>query len=223
MKLSRAKKSIFAPVVNAFFITSRLQNRKKKPSPVKDPVSPFATRQSSKAAAHDAELGLSQEDIAIRVSLELSERSAPLAMSELDNEWLVMVDGAARGNPGHAGCGAVILDGNGTVVKELSRYLGHATNNVAEYEALLMGLEALFQLGKRRIRVQSDSQLLVRQLNGEYRVKDEKLKVLFQRAVTLLRQFEVYRILHVPREMNKLADRLANKGIDEAIKRSSLG
>jgi ribonuclease HI len=69
-------------------------------------------------------------------------------MSELDNEWLVMVDGAARGNPGHAGCGAVILDGNGTVVKELSRYLGHATNNVAEYEALLMGLEALFQLGK---------------------------------------------------------------------------
>ena len=117
----------------------------------------------------------------------------------------------------------MILDGNGTVVKELSRYLGHATNNVAEYEALLMGLEALFQLGKRRIRVQSDSQLLVRQLNGEYRVKDEKLKVLFQRAVTLLRQFEVYRILHVPREMNKLADRLANKGIDEAIKRSSLG
>jgi ribonuclease HI len=86
-----------------------------------------------------------------------------------------------------------------------------------------MGLEALSQLGKRRIRVQSDSQLLVRQLNGEYRVKDEKLKVLFQRAATLLRQFEVYRILHVPRESNKLADRLANKGIDDSIKRSSLG
>ena len=125
-------------------------------------------------------------------------------MAELDNEWLVMVDGAARGNPGHAGCGAVILDGNGTVVKELSRYLGHTTNNVAEYEALLMGLEALCQLGKKRIRVQSDSQLLVRQLNGEYRVKDEKLKMLFQKAVTLLRQFEVYRILHVRRELNKL-------------------
>ena len=65
------------------------------------------------------------------MSLELSQRSAPLTMSELDNERLVMVDGAARGNPGPAGCGAVILDGNGTVVKELSRYLGHATNNVA--------------------------------------------------------------------------------------------
>jgi len=108
-------------------------------------------------------------------------------------------------------------------VKELSRYLGHATNNVAEYEGLLMGLEALLQLKKKRIRVQSDSQLLVRQLNGEYRVKDEKLKTLFEKAIALLRQFEAYRILHVPRELNKLADRLANKGIDDAIKKSSLG
>ncbi len=144
-------------------------------------------------------------------------------MSELETEWLVMIDGAARGNPGNAGCGAVILDESGNVVRELSRYLGHTTNNVAEYEGLLMGLEALLQLDKKRIRVQSDSQLLVRQLNGEYRVKDEKLKILFQKAVGLLRQFETYRILHVPRELNKLADRLANKGIDEAIKKSSLG
>jgi ribonuclease HI len=141
-------------------------------------------------------------------------------MSELADEWLLMVDGAARGNPGDAGCGAVILDRNGNVVKELSRYLGHATNNVAEYEGLLMGLEALLRLGKKRIRVQSDSQLLVRQLNGEYRVKDEKLKALFQKAMSLLRQFDAYRILHVPRELNKLADRLANKGIDEASKKS---
>lgn len=129
-----------------------------------------------------------------------------------------MVDGAARGNPGDAGCGAVIVDQNGIVVKELSRYLGRATNNVAEYEGLLMGLEGLRQLGTKNIVVQSDSQLLVRQLNGEYRVKDEKLKGLFRRAVALLRQFDSYRILHVPREMNKLADRLANRGIDEALK-----
>jgi ribonuclease HI len=142
---------------------------------------------------------------------------------EVDNEWLVMVDGAARGNPGHAGCGAVILDGNGKLVKELSRYLGHATNNVAEYQGLLMGLETLLELGKKRIRVESDSQLLVRQLNGEYRVRDEKLKPLFQKALILLRQFDAYRILHVPREMNRLADRLANKGIDDAIKKTSVG
>jgi len=141
-------------------------------------------------------------------------------MSELADEWLLMVDGAARGNPGDAGCGAVILDKNGTVKQELSRYLGHATNNVAEYEGLIMGLEALLKLGKKRIRVQSDSQLLVRQLNGEYRVKDEKLKELSHRAISLLRQFDAYRIVHVPRELNKLADRLANKGIDEADKKS---
>ena len=136
-------------------------------------------------------------------------------MSNEQAEWLLMVDGAARGNPGDAGCGAAICDESGTVVKELSRYLGRTTNNVAEYEGLLMGLDALVQLGRKKIRVQSDSQLLVRQLNGEYRVKDEKLKVLHQRAMTLLRQFDYYRIVHVYREMNKIADRLANRGIDE--------
>jgi ribonuclease HI len=134
-----------------------------------------------------------------------------------------MVDGAARGNPGTAGCGAAIYDETGAVVKKLSRYLGQATNNVAEYEGLLMGLEALIQLGRKRIVVQSDSQLLVRQLNGQYRVKDEKLKRLFERAMTLLRQFDSVQILHVPRELNKLADRLANQGIDDALKQRSLG
>ena len=134
-----------------------------------------------------------------------------------------MVDGAARGNPGEAGCGAAICDEQGVVVEELGRYLGHATNNVAEYQALLIGLEALLKSGRKRVRVQSDSQLLVRQLNGEYRVKDEKLRRLFQRAINLLRQFESYRIVHVPREQNKIADRLANKAIDDALKHLSTG
>jgi len=128
-----------------------------------------------------------------------------------------MVDGAARGNPGKAGCGAVICDVDGNVVKELSRYLGYTTNNVAEYEGLLMGLEALLGMGRKSVVIQSDSQLMVRQLNGEYRVKDDKLKKLFARAVRLLEHFDRYRIVHVPRERNKLADRLANKGIDGAL------
>jgi len=144
-------------------------------------------------------------------------------MSEAPKQWLLMVDGAARGNPGEAGCGAVISDENGVVVKQMSRYLGRTTNNVAEYEALLMGLEALLELGQKHVVVQSDSQLMVRQLNGEYRVKDEKLKVLFERAKHLLRRLGSYRILHVRREMNKLADRLANRGIDRAIKTTSVG
>ena len=144
-------------------------------------------------------------------------------MSESQHEWLLAVDGAARGNPGDAGCGAAIYDDSGALVKELSRYLGHTTNNVAEYEALLMGLEALVQLGGKKIRVQSDSELMVRQLNGQYRVKNEKLQALHDKARALLRQFDSYRILHVRREANKLADRLANKGIDDAVKKSSAG
>jgi ribonuclease HI len=96
-----------------------------------------------------------------------------LGLPGADGEWLFMVAGAARGNPGAAGCGAAIYDETGTVVKKLSRYLGHATNNVAEYEGLLMGLEAVFQLGRRRIRVQTDSQLLVRQLKVSIESKNK--------------------------------------------------
>ncbi len=144
-------------------------------------------------------------------------------MSNDQAEWLLNVDGATQGNPGDAGCGAAIVDERGAVVQELSRYFGRTTNIVAEYEGLLMGLEALIQLGRKKIRVQSDSQLLVRQLSGEYRVKDEKLKLLHQRAMTLLRQFDSYRILHVYRELSKLADRLANGGIDQAGRRQNMG
>ena len=132
-----------------------------------------------------------------------------------------MVDGAARGNPGQAGCGAVIFDETGTLLEELYRYLGHTTNNVAEYEGLLMGLEGVLRRGGKRLRVESDSQLLVRQLNGLYRVKDEKLKRLHQKAFGLLRQLEAYRIIHVAREHNRLADRLANRAIDSALSKES--
>lgn len=128
-----------------------------------------------------------------------------------------MVDGAARGNPGEAGCGAVILDERGAVVKELCRYLGQTTNNVAEYEGLLMGLKEVVKLGGKRLRVQSDSELMVRQLNGQYRVRDDKLKKLHKKALELMGHLEAYRIVHVPREENRLADRLANRGIDDAL------
>jgi ribonuclease HI len=140
-------------------------------------------------------------------------------MPETEKPWLLMVDGAARGNPGEAGCGAAILDEHGAIVKELSGYLGRTTNNVAEYEGLLMGLKALLELDRKHIVVQSDSQLMVRQLNGEYRVKDEKLKSLHEQASQLLRRFTSYRIVHVRRDMNKLADRLANRGADRALRR----
>jgi ribonuclease HI len=131
-------------------------------------------------------------------------------------EWLLMVDGASRGNPGEAGCGAVIFDETGKSLRELCRYLGRATNNVAEYEGLLMGLEEVLGLGGKRLRVESDSELLVRQMNGLYRVKDEKLIRLHQKAQELLRRLDSYRIIHVRREHNRVADRLANQAIDDA-------
>lgn len=136
-------------------------------------------------------------------------------------EWRLMVDGASRGNPGEAGCGAVIYDDRGETVRELSRYLGRATNNVAEYMGLLMGLEEALKLGVKRLRVESDSELLVRQLNGIYRVKEPRLIELNRRARELLRRFEAYRIIHVRREENRTADRLANQGIDEAHGKNS--
>lgn len=138
---------------------------------------------------------------------------------EPGREWLLMVDGAARGNPGEAGCGAVIYDETGDVREEICRYLGHATNNVAEYEALLLGLEGILRLGGKRLTVQSDSELLVRQVTGLYRVKNDKLKPLYEKALSLLRRLEAYRIIHVPREQNRLADRLANRAIDEALRK----
>jgi len=144
-------------------------------------------------------------------------------VTNAEAEWLLTVDGAARGNPGDAGCGAAISDESGAVVKELSRYLGKATNNVAEYEALLMGLEALIAMGKKKIRVQSDSELLLRQLNGQYRARDPKLQMRFERARSLLRHFDRCTIVHVRREANKLADKLANRGIDDALKRRRAG
>ena len=137
-------------------------------------------------------------------------------VSERPGEWRLMVDGASRGNPGQAGCGAVIYDENEALIEELFCYLGSTTNNVAEYQGLLMGLKAAIKLGARRLQVQSDSELLVRQLNGVYRVRNEKLKSLHREAMELLGRFESYGITHVRREFNRVADRLANRAIDEA-------
>ncbi|HEY1267247.1 MAG TPA: ribonuclease HI family protein [Candidatus Binatia bacterium] len=131
-------------------------------------------------------------------------------------EWLLMVDGASRGNPGEAGCGAVIFNPEGEPVRELSRYLGKATNNVAEYAGLLMGLEEAIKLGVKQLRVESDSELLVRQLTGVYKVKEPRLIELHRKAQELLLRFESHRIRHVYREQNRIADKLANRGIDEA-------
>jgi ribonuclease HI len=131
-----------------------------------------------------------------------------------DPDAVLWSDGAARGNPGPAGAGAILRTPGGVVLAELCGFLGHTTNNVAEYRALLMGLEQALALGVRRLEVRADSELLIKQLRGEYRVKDLKLKPLWQEAKELLARFDHARLQHVPRAQNSDADRLANAGID---------
>lgn len=125
------------------------------------------------------------------------------------------VDGGARGNPGPAGAGIVIASADdGTVLHESGLFLGRATNNIAEYTALVEGLKIAKTLNVARLAVYSDSELLVKQMCGVYRVKNEGLKPLFQEASKLRQDFETCTIQHVRREMNKEADRMANMAMD---------
>lgn len=133
--------------------------------------------------------------------------------------FLVEIDGGAWGNPGEAGAGVVITYPDGTQ-EEHTVYLGHATNNVAEYAALLAALQRLGELQAQEVEVRTDSELLARQLTGAYRVRAPHLKPLWQRAQALLARFSHVRIVAIPREQNARADRLAEQAI--AGKRSTL-
>ena len=128
----------------------------------------------------------------------------------------IHIDGAARGNPGPAGVGVVIIGADGEVAERLYRGIGETTNNVAEYRALLLALERAQALGYADIEVFSDSELLVRQLQGRYLVKHPTLKELHTLARERIEKFQRFGIQHVPREQNSDADALANQGIDEA-------
>jgi ribonuclease HI len=130
-------------------------------------------------------------------------------------EATLFADGGSRGNPGPAASGAVLLDNAGERIGEVGAYLGVATNNVAEWTALVLGLEAAAERGIRRLAVRLDSELVVKQLRGEYRVKHADLQPLYKRAVTLLRRFEEVDVQHVPRKQNSLADRLVNRVLDQ--------
>ena len=135
----------------------------------------------------------------------------------------IHIDGAARGNPGPAGVGVLILQPDGQVVEQLHRFIGEATNNVAEYRALLLALERAQALGYAEIDVYSDSELLVRQLQGRYQVKHPTLRELYAMAREHIGRFRRFGIEHVPREENAEADALANRGIDEADRQGRRG
>lgn len=124
------------------------------------------------------------------------------------------IDGASRGNPGPASYAMILKDPSGKVVFQLGKKLGRQTNNVAEYYALLAALDYAVGHGLRALRVRSDSELLVRQIKGQYKVKSADLKPLHERALKLARQLEYFVIEHVMREMNREADALANQALD---------
>src|SRR6202166_4521457 len=128
-------------------------------------------------------------------------------------------DGGARGNPGPAGYGVVIQDESGKKVAYLSEYLGHQTNNFAEYQGLIAALEYAVQHGPKALKLISDSELLVRQIKGIYKVKNATLKDLHGRARELIAQLEWFSIGHALREHNRDADRLANEAMDKGMGR----
>jgi ribonuclease HI len=132
----------------------------------------------------------------------------------LSERLVVHVDGGARGNPGPAAIAAVLAEPNGGVLEEHAEAIGRATNNVAEYRALLLGIERARALGARELDLVGDSELIVRQVRGEYRVKDPALRELHAQVTTALKELDRWTIRNVPREENAHADRLVNEALD---------
>ena len=138
-----------------------------------------------------------------------------------DKALLLFTDGACRGNPGQGGAGAVLADTSGQTVAKVKKSLGHCTNNIAEYQALILGLGEALRKGCLSLAIFMDSELLVRQLQGVYRVKNPALKPLMDEIRGLLDGFDTWTVEHIPRSKNALADKLANEAIDEALKNSA--
>ena len=135
---------------------------------------------------------------------------------------IIFTDGGARGNPGPAGAGAVIFGEKGQVLREISDYLGEATNNIAEYEALIRALTATCEMfgteiSKMEVQIRMDSELIVRQMEGRYKVKAPELKKRFAQVKTLLASMPKASFTHIPREENGEADALVNKAIDAGL------
>ena len=132
----------------------------------------------------------------------------------------IYIDGAAKGNPGPAGIGVVICQ-DGEVVKNIAEYIGNTTNNVAEYTAFIYGLEESLSLEAKILTVNTDSQLLYRQIRKEYKVKSQNILALYQKASHLISGFKEFSINHIPREKNCGADKLANIAIKKAARKSA--
>jgi len=149
-----------------------------------------------------------------RVVVAAAEREAERAVEARPVRTRLFTDGAARGNPGPAGAGAVIISPDGHVVAKVGKYLGETTSNVAEYTGLILGLKRAKAMGLRELEVLADSELIVKQLFGEYQVKADHLRPLHDEAKALIAGFDKIDLRHIPREENEAADEMSNRAID---------
>ncbi len=133
-------------------------------------------------------------------------------------ERFLYTDGACRGNPGLGGAGAVLTDQDGRTLASSKKFIGHCTNNIAEYRALILGLNMALDQKIAELSIRLDSELLVRQIEGTYRVKNPSLQPLMTEIRSLLDRFDDWQVRHVPRSENAMADQLANEAIDEGLK-----
>lgn len=159
--------------------------------------------------------GLPPEQASFSAPPAPSPETAEPAKETAAGRCRLFTDGASRGNPGQAGAGAVLLTENGEELAALSVYLGTCTNNVAEYKALIIGLQEALRRGCTDLAISLDSELIVRQIQGRYKVKNEALLTLFNEVRMHLARLGKWSITHVPRAQNARADQLANKGIDQ--------
>jgi len=146
--------------------------------------------------------------------------SASPLKNPTEGEWykvILYVDGACRGNPGEGGAGVVIKDEEGRTVSHIKRYLGRVTNNIAEYQALIVGLQEAQRMGSKEVEIYLDAELVVNQVNGVYRVRDSKLKTLEREVKRLLGHFARWVIRQIPREENREADRLAGEAVRDKV------
>jgi ribonuclease HI len=132
----------------------------------------------------------------------------------MEETFTLEFDGGSRGNPGPAGIGVVVRAQDGTPLVTLGRFIGRATNNVAEYRALITAMQKALELGAKKIQIRGDSELIIKQMKGEYRVKHPDMKVLYDEAQDLIAQFDDAKIDHNLRHKNELADKLANLAMD---------
>ncbi len=135
----------------------------------------------------------------------------------MNKKLVINTDGGARGNPGPAGIGVIIKSEDGEMLYQYGGYIGEATNNVAEYKALIKALQEAKHLGGTSLRIQMDSELIVKQMHGTYKIKEPTLQGLAQEVIKLLKEFSGHTFVHVRREFNKEADAMVNQAIDAAV------